>query len=187
MQRFPGNYNINLTPKEKEEEYPKLKRMMDSCINSYFSDKADFAPTLELNNRLSSSRGRYHPFDNKIDVSGKEVKASRVLDSYDHIEKVIKHELAHWYLHKKKRNYLDGSPEFEKLLQWIGSFSSGSTNKKLQFAPKMPDFGFYNLSICEECGREFLTGQKIGKRSTHRDCGGHFKYLGYALIEMEEE
>lgn len=175
---FPDSYNINISPKEKEGVLAEICSMGEKIILDYFSDISPaFRPTFKINNRLSSCYGRFIIDSNIIELSGRLSKATLLVERTQGVpllEKVLKHELAHWYLYMKKQPFDDGDEIFEKLLVEIGSFSSGATRSKLAYAPKLPNFGFKHSATCEKCGYVSFSNSRFNGRYSHTDCGGLF-------------
>lgn len=170
---FSLDYPRTISGKQKTEALKKIYEMSDKIINQFFSDQEVNAPTFFINNRLSRTYGRYFPAMNKIEMSGEFTKVALYLaKDEDLFEKVMKHELAHWYLHKSGRRYDDGTPEFEKLLSDIGSLSSGAVDKRLQLAPPTPLLAFRVRSECEKCGASTYSNRRLNNRYRHSDCGG---------------
>lgn len=177
MSTIIGNFGLDyprtISGKQKIEALEKINEMGDKIIDQFFSNQEANAPTFHINNRLTRTYGRYFPGGNKIEMSGQFTKIALYLAKDEALfEKVLKHELAHWYLHKSGRKYGDGEPEFEKLLSYIGSLSSGSTNKKLQLAPTTPLLSFRVRSECDKCGASTFSNRRLNNRYTHSNCGG---------------
>ena len=170
---FSLDYPRTISGEQKTEALKKIYEIGDSIINEFFHDQERSAPTFYINNRLSRTYGRYFPGLNKIEMSGEFTKVALFLaKDEDLFEKVMKHELAHWYLHKSGRRYDDGTPEFEKLLSDIGSLSSGVVDKRLQLAPPTPLLAFRVRSECEKCGASTYSNRRLNNRYRHSDCGG---------------
>lgn len=170
---FSLDYPRTISGKQKTEALEKINEIGDKIISQFFSDQRANAPTFYINNRLSRTYGRYFPFMNKIEMSGEFTKVALYMaKDEDLFEKVMKHELAHWYLHKSGRRYDDGVPEFEKLLSDIGSLSSGAVDKRLQLAPPTPLLAFRVRSECEKCGASTYSNRRLNNRYRHSDCGG---------------
>ena len=170
---FSLDYPRTISGEQKTEALKKIYEIGDSIINEFFHDQERSAPTFYINNRLSRTYGRYFPGLNKIEMSGEFTKVALFLaKDEDLFEKVMKHELAHWYLHKSGRRYDDGAPEFEKLLSDIGSLSSGAVDKRLQLAPPTPLLAFRVRSECEKCGASTYSNRRLNNRYRHSDCGG---------------
>lgn len=184
---FSRDYNINLNESEKTFAKTEIEAMIESFVNEHFSDLKNEKPSLVLNNRLSSTNGSYNPNNNKITLSGKMIKAVLVSKNYEHLSKVLSHELCHWYLFKKKGNYRDGEEEFESLLKKVDSASSGATNKRLQFVPPLGQFGFYKVNKCKKCGYSIYLNTVVGKNKVHKDCGGHFEFDSIVLLMGEDD
>lgn len=170
---FDLNYPRSIGGNQKTEALKKIYELRDKIISQFFSDQETNAPTFFINNRLSRTYGRYFPGLNKIEMSGEFTKVALYLaKDEDLFEKVMKHELAHWYLHKCGRRYDDGDPEFERLLSDIGSLSSGATDKRLQLAPPTPLLSFRVRSECDKCGVSSFSNRRLNNRYIHTDCGG---------------
>ena len=170
---FDLDYPRSIIGKQKAEALTKIYELGDKIISQFFPDQEANAPTFFINNQLSRTYGRYFPGLNKIEMSGEFTKIALYLaKDEDLFEKVMKHELAHWYLHKCGRRYDDGEPEFEELLSQIGSFSSGATNKRLQLAPETPLLAFMVRSECDKCGESNFSNRRLNNRYIHTDCGG---------------
>lgn len=183
MPTIIGNYDLdfprNISAKQKSEALKKINEMGNKIIDQFFSNQKVNAPTFEINNRLTRAYGRYFPSENKIEMSGQLTKVAFYLVKDEVLfEKVLKHELAHWFLHKSGKKYDDGEYEFEKLLSDIDSLSSGTTNKRLQLAPTTPLLAFKVRSECEKCGESSFSNRRLNNRYVHRGCGG-------ALIDKE--
>lgn len=173
VRNFSLDYPRTISGKQKIEALEKINEMGDKIIDQFFSSQETNAPTFFINNRLTRTYGRYFPSENKIEMSGQFTKIALYLAKDESLfEKVLKHELAHWYLYKSGRKYSDGEPEFEKLLSYIDSLSSGTTNKKLQLAPTTPLLSFKVHSECDKCGASNFSNRRLNNRYTHVDCGG---------------
>lgn len=177
VKEFPNSYNMNISPKEKEGVLAEICSISEKIILDYFSEiNPAFRPTFEVNNRLSSCYGRFIVNSNTIQLSGRLCKAALLVERNQGVpllEKVLKHELAHWFLFMKKQPFDDGNEVFEKLLVEIGSFSSGATRAKLAYAPQLPNFGFKHSATCEKCGDISFGNTRFNGRYTHGGgCGG---------------
>lgn len=180
--KYPLSFNINLTSQEREEATSFLKKLCEEIALEYHLITSSGLPVVVPNNRLSRAHGRFIPFENKIDISGKMIKASFIEEDFTHLVKVLKHELAHWYLYKTGGNFNDGHEEFEALLVKLDSISSGSTNPKLQLAPAMEQFGFYYDCKCKSCGALLQPLHRPTVNSYHSDCGGDIECFGHILL-----
>lgn len=177
VKEFPNSYNMNISPKEKEGVLAEICSISEKIILDYFSEiNPAFRPTFEVNNRLSSCYGRFIVNSNTIQLSGRLCKAALLVERNQGVpllEKVLKHELAHWFLFMKKQPFDDGNEVFEKLLVEIGSFSSGATRAKLAYAPTLPNFGFKHSATCEKCGHISFANNRYNGKYSHGDgCGG---------------
>ena len=177
VKEFPNSYNMSISPKEKEGVLAEICSISEKIILDYFSEiNPAFRPTFEVNNRLSSCYGRFIVNSNTIQLSGRLCKAALLVERNQGVplfEKVLKHELAHWFLFMKKQPFDDGNEVFEKLLVEIGSFSSGATRAKLAYAPQLPSFGFKHSATCEKCGDISFGNTRFNGRYTHGGgCGG---------------
>lgn len=177
MSTIVGNFSLDyprtISGEQKIEALEKINKMGDKIIDQFFSSQETNAPTFFINNRLTRTYGRYFPSENKIEMSGQFTKIALYLAKDESLfEKVLKHELAHWYLHKSGRKYSDGEPEFEKMLVEIDSLSSGATNKNLQMAPVTPIISFRVHSVCEKCGASSFSNRRTNGRYMHTGCRG---------------
>lgn len=177
MSTIVGNFSLDyprtISGEQKIEALEKINKMGDKIIDQFFSSQETNAPTFFINNRLTRTYGRYFPSENKIEMSGQFTKIALYLAKDEFLfEKVLKHELAHWYLYKSGRKYSDGEPEFEKMLSYIDSLSSGATNKKLRLAPTTPLLTFKVYSECDKCGTPNLSNRRLNNRYIHASCGG---------------
>ena len=177
MSTIIGNFGLdyprNLSNKQKREALEKINEKANKIIDQFFSNQKENAPIFDTNNRLTRTYGRYSPTTNKIEMSGQFTKVALFLaKDEDLFEKVLKHELAHWYLHKSGRSYRDGDEEFEKMLSYIGSVSSGATDQKLRLAPITPLLAFKVRSECEKCGASSFSTRKLNGKYVHTSCGG---------------
>ena len=177
MSTIIGSYDLDfsrtISAKQKSEALKKINEMGNKIIDQFFSNQKLNTPTFQINNRLTRTYGRYFPGGNKIEMSGQFTKIALYLAKDEILfEKVLKHELAHWFLHKSGKKYNDGEPEFEKLLSYIDSLSSGSTNKRLQLAPTTPLLAFRVRSECEKCGDSCFSNRRLNNRYAHTGCGG---------------
>lgn len=164
---FPLDYQRSLTPKEKKEELVKLTSLGEKVVEEFFPSMINRTPVFEINNRLSSTYGQfiYGKTDNGVvQISGRLIKVVRALQREEILIKVLKHELAHWFLWITGKPFSDGDEGFEKLLLEIGSVSSGATNDKFRLAPKVDLLSFKVVGECEKCGHKsyFNNRSKVG-------------------------
>jgi SprT-like protein len=71
----------------------------------------------------------------------------------DVVYDVLRHELVHYALHLRGRNFADGHPEFEEELSKHGIASTESTM-----------IGVYHLYECAECGGEIPHYEKVSPK-----------------------
>lgn len=188
IKRLPLDFSTSIPAREKREAELHLKSEVEQIVGEHFSDMAHKTPPIEINNRLKSCYGRFWEGENKIDIAGVLVKAYQMTGNISYLRKILKHELAHWYLCKKGEPFDDGDVGFEELLVQIDSFSSGATSSSRSFAPRIHMFGFMVVVECEKCGATFYESRRTRTGvKTHKKCGGRCPDVAMALVESVKE
>lgn len=172
IERYDLDYNRSLNGKGKAQAEVILVSMRDKVIEEYFQDLEHLTPKIVINNRITSAYGRYNLLTNIVEISGYFMKASLEIKDLSELEKTVKHELAHWFLYKSKKDYRDGDETFEKLLAEIGASSSGAVHKSKVHCEPLKPLSYMVEGECEKCGVIMYSGSKTNGRFLHKDCGG---------------
>ncbi|WP_343781461.1 SprT family protein [Alkalibacillus silvisoli] len=129
----------------KQEE---LELLTNKLSQQFFGKP--FVDSVQFNNRLRTTGGRYIPAKRTIEINPKYYKELGEED----LMGIIKHELCHYHLHIEGKPYHHRSREFRALLEetgsprFCGTLPSEEDKKKHQFQ-------------CRSCGLTFKRKRKI--------------------------
>ncbi|AHA97815.1 SprT family protein [Lactobacillus johnsonii] len=92
----------------------ELQKLVEEISLRYFH--APFKHEVKINNRMTTTGGRYFLKDHHIDING------HFLDKkyYADLVGIIKHELTHYHLHLAGRGYQHRNRDFKNLLAAVG-------------------------------------------------------------------
>ncbi len=127
-----------------------VERISEESFGKPFRHEAKF------NGRLRSTGGRYFMNTGHIEISWKYYEAYGEHET----EKVIKHELCHYHLHRERRGYRHRDPEFRELLQKVGATRFCKT---LPGAARRTQPYRYKLQ-CMACSTEYLRKRKVNPK-----------------------
>ena len=161
MPDFSGNMT--------EEE---LQKLVENISSQFFGRQ--FKHQVKINNRMTTTGGRYHLDDHHI-----EVNAHFLAPQYrQELIGIIKHELTHYHLHLTHKGYRHKDQDFNILLDKVG----GS-----RYAP---DIGLKRkrkakyLYVCTICGKQFVRVRRINlRRYGCGKCGGRLKLVSYKEVK----
>lgn len=174
------------TKKEKEKANQILAELAEEAygLDAFCLIEGLTKPSISLNNRITTTQGRFYPSRNSVEISGYLLKACMLINDFDAVRGTLRHELAHWYLFSLKKDYNDGQREFEELLTEVDAPSSGATNKKLRLSRETPFLGYMFEVSCDKCDFKDYSTTRCGKYR-HKNCGGHLIDNKMALVKED--
>lgn len=147
-------------------EFNSIKRANEENIIRILNNEAkyflkknfdmDLKVPVKLNNRLSSTLGRFRYYRNGlpigVDIQTKFAVSCIIIDKIDILLDVLRHELVHYALFAKGIPNDDGCIEFESKLKELGVGSSNATSLSKVQSFFTTEIHVNNVYSCDKCG-----------------------------------
>lgn len=173
-------------------EFNSVKRANEENIIRILNNEAkyflkknfdmDLKVPVKLNNRLSSTLGRFRYYHNglpiDINIQTKFAVSCIIIDKIDVLLDVLRHELVHYALFAKGIPNSDGGFEFESKLKELGVGSSNATPSSKVQSFFTTEVHVDNIYSCSKCGLKdsFVSAKKhILCRCTSDTCNNKIK------------
>lgn len=157
----------------------QLNRHANKFLGENYGMKMEIP--LKLNGRLSVACGRFRHYNvagRPLDV---ELNKKFVENNADDVVlDVLYHELVHYALYMKNRDYRDGQSDFENELKRLGILSQSN------IATKHKIVAIYHIYLCKVCNKEHPSKRRLhGDGAKHKcRCGGHIKNIGQKSLAL---
>lgn len=141
-----------------------LQALVEGISLAYFG--APFQHLARFNPRLKTTGGRYHLMSHNLDFN------PLVYEYYgqEELEKVIKHELCHYHLHRQGKGYHHRDKDFRELLK-----QTGGTRFVPPLAPKnQRKTQHYECVVCQH---RYTRKKRMNVANYRCQCGGELIHL----------